>query len=545
MGFTDLMADMQFLSTPSARRATGGTTSTEWTPTNFYPRPPRGGRHPTADSAAVYSDFYPRPPRGGRHPSAGRWRRVHNFYPRPPRGGRRCQPRPGSRPDQFLSTPSARRATAIGERQDVKRLISIHALREEGDAGAVSVLLYPVISIHALREEGDALKKRQIVQGVDFYPRPPRGGRPPLPWLHIASGKNFYPRPPRGGRHGGPDPSGRGFRFLSTPSARRATAIRLYGKRKSLYFYPRPPRGGRLYGVRVIGLVHEFLSTPSARRATAVAGAFVILWNNFYPRPPRGGRRFALCQDLLPGLISIHALREEGDVGQDPPFLRPFDFYPRPPRGGRRLHFLPCHHCQGFLSTPSARRATRSAAPLFVPDKISIHALREEGDVHWTDCTRTSGIFLSTPSARRATSLPIQRPPSCTISIHALREEGDLFSPCPRGRGSRFLSTPSARRATWAPRRRSTGLLFLSTPSARRATRVFNNAPIILVFLSTPSARRATAHPAPRSPSARYFYPRPPRGGRPSPCPVRLRHPDFYPRPPRGGRPRASGMPPR
>ena len=44
MGFTDLMADMQFLSTPSARRAT---LTIPWYlrgEMDFYPRPPRGGR---------------------------------------------------------------------------------------------------------------------------------------------------------------------------------------------------------------------------------------------------------------------------------------------------------------------------------------------------------------------------------------------------------------------------------------------------------------------------------------------------------------------
>ena len=55
----------------------------------------------------------------------------------------------------FLSTPSARRATVssmtIGER--VK--ISIHALREEGDQIQLQPFTALVISIHALREEGD------------------------------------------------------------------------------------------------------------------------------------------------------------------------------------------------------------------------------------------------------------------------------------------------------------------------------------------------------------------------------------------------------
>ena len=35
------------------------------------------------------------------------------------------------------------------------RAISIHALREEGDAVRLVCLLFDFISIHALREEGD------------------------------------------------------------------------------------------------------------------------------------------------------------------------------------------------------------------------------------------------------------------------------------------------------------------------------------------------------------------------------------------------------
>ena len=56
--------------------------------------------------------------------------------------------------------------------------ISIHALREEGDdeSGAIAVSIG--ISIHALREEGDALTAMLDIGGMDFYPRPPRGGRP-------------------------------------------------------------------------------------------------------------------------------------------------------------------------------------------------------------------------------------------------------------------------------------------------------------------------------------------------------------------------------
>ena len=80
------------------------------------------------------------------------------------------------------------------------------------------------------------------------------------------------------------------------------------------------------------------------------------------------------------GIISIHALREEGDQIGD--IIIPFDIE--------------------FLSTPSARRATRRSVQFGHIDDISIHALREEGDL------------------RKA-----QHCNSRNISIHALREEGD------------------------------------------------------------------------------------------------------------------------
>ena len=57
------------------------------------------------------------------------------FYPRPPRGGRQEKPRLPLLLSRFLSTPSARRATHAPGEQHIDRIISIHALREEGDRG--------------------------------------------------------------------------------------------------------------------------------------------------------------------------------------------------------------------------------------------------------------------------------------------------------------------------------------------------------------------------------------------------------------------------
>ena len=59
-----------------------------------------------------------------------------------------------------------------------------------------------------------------------------------------------------------------------------------------------------------------------------------------------------------PQMISIHALREEGDASPVQPLRMVGNFYPRPPRGGRLI---------------------ATAAMIIIP-AISIHALREEGD---------------------------------------------------------------------------------------------------------------------------------------------------------------------
>ena len=79
------------------------------------------------------------------------------------------------------------------------------------------------ISIHALREEGDLKQRACFKHHSNFYPRPPRGGRLAL-LIGIPVIKDFYPRPPRGGRLSMPLSLSARRKFLSTPSARRATS---------------------------------------------------------------------------------------------------------------------------------------------------------------------------------------------------------------------------------------------------------------------------------------------------------------------------------
>ena len=57
--------------------------------------------------------------------------------------------------------------------------------------------------------------------------------------------------------------------------------------------------------------------------------------------------------------------------------------------------------------------------------QISIHALREEDDQRFMLISPFWYLFLSTPSARRATRPTSWKASMVSISIHALREEGD------------------------------------------------------------------------------------------------------------------------
>ena len=195
----------------------------------------------------------------------------------------------------------------------------------------------------------------------------------------------------------------------------------------------------------------RFLSTPSARRATGKRGLHQrhhpisihalreegdyaqerpeTGHGDFYPRPPRGGRRSTLRRMRDRRKISIHALREEGDVHLEPQESPLLDFYPRPPRGGRLARrraggrgFAISIHALREEGDEELRGASGSA-------EISIHALREEGDRDLVVFLRNPDGFLSTPSARRATG-----------------EDPEGFAEL-----AEFLSTPSARRATTKP----------------------------------------------------------------------------------------------
>ena len=169
-------------------------------------------------------------------------------------------------------------------------------------------------------------------------------------------------------------------------------------------------------------------------------------------------------------VISIHALREEGDhgLGQRQSTCQQFL---STPSARRATVWVSANSRQfRFLSTPSARRATGQRGRILQPCVISIHALREEGDEEQREEMAKAVLFLSTPSARRATFQWEEMRMGKMISIHALREEGDHSPGQYPGAGANFYPRPPRGGRQEAGRISFAEFKFLSTPSARRAT---------------------------------------------------------------------------
>ena len=147
-------------------------------------------------------------------------------------------------------------------------------------------------------------------------------------------------------------------KFLSTPSARRATRIQWLRCPCRRYFYPRPPRGGRPSVSVTRSTSQGFLSTPSARRATEDDESLRKRVQEFLSTPSaRRATGSALLFTTLPRFLSTPSARRATYRARLFEYLKR-NFYPRPPRGGRRGVQIPSLAPKLFLSTPSARRAT-------------------------------------------------------------------------------------------------------------------------------------------------------------------------------------------
>ena len=284
---------------------------------HFYPRSPRGERHPICGlRGPVHGDFYPRSPRGERRTggvdnsqqikflstlpargATGRRHRDHrrpgnfyprsprgerpaartafdfkkDFYPRSPRGERQAAHAPSQAWARFLSTLPARGATReLGLDWNADKFLSTLPARGATCLLAVSCSALWGISIHAPREGSD--------------------------WTCWTAGlcwRAFLSTLPARGATRQPD-AGPCHRHISIHAPREGSD-KLKKPRGSWppYFYPRSPRGERLYDYGNNTAQFLFLSTLPARGATVCR----------------------CCLEHVPE-ISIHAPREGSDFGR-------------------------------------------------------------------------------------------------------------------------------------------------------------------------------------------------------------------------------------
>ena len=235
-----------------------------------------------------------------------------NFYPRPPRGGRPATALHRGKAAVFLSTPSARRATFWRFRNGLCDEISIHALREEGDAVGKDLYLCAFKFLSTPSARRATYKRTELEPSMDIS-------------IHALREE--------GDREG--------QRTQNTVGLISIHALREEGD--AGWRYGCSPADISIHALREEGDICRF--GASSERPISI-----------HALREEGDHGDATAARHLD--ISIHALREEGDgyLTERNPQKR--NFYPRPPRGGRRTALRASSGYSIFLSTPSARRAT-------------------------------------------------------------------------------------------------------------------------------------------------------------------------------------------
>ena len=394
-----------------------------------------------------------------------------DFYPRPPWGGRLGLPEKGQ--------------------ETIK--ISIHALRGEGDPEAATLIL-GLPEFLSTPSVGRATFRRQQrpERHNNFYPRPPWGGRPPFA-VTAPLADNL---------------------FLSTPSVGRATTA--FRKRGTITEFLSTPSVGRATSQHCANLLRFTISIHALRGEGDFVQSFMIHpTSKISIHALRGEGDKALPEVAAVLVISIHALRGEGDrrPGGHPQGCT-HNFYPRPPWGGRLCILKMSTPPKNFYPRPPWGGRPAAFWPAFVPDEISIHALRGEGDgvfsrLPWRDIN----FYPRPPWGGRLRNVPLDQL-SDEISIHALRGEGDMTKITTVQSIPQFLSTPSVGRATrrgrplGCPHGISIHALRGEGDLGRGNGRVFR--PISIHALRGEGDGRGESAGA----AGGDFYPRPPWGGR-------------------------------
>ena len=312
--------------------------------------------------------------------------------------------------------------------------------------------------------------------------------------------------------------------FLSTPPSRVATQRQLRGVVRICVSIHATLAGGDLIFLCNPFDYWQFLSTPPSRVATH-RPLDPQLAHQVSIHATLAGGDLAIFANILLTTVSIHATLAGGDITTISPLTKTHGFYPRHPRGWR--------------PTGLDSRLLR--------ERVSIHATLAGGDSLAMCCSSCPRQFLSTPPSRVAT----------VMIVYQSFQQLFLSTPTATLTGARgwFLSTPPSRVATVLVRfflRRCRVSIHATLAGGDEKQRSFHlrrnrfyprhprgwrpSGAIVStsqkLFLSTPPSRVATFYFYAANSAFPRFYPRHPRGWRPSARSAAASAPVFLSTPP-------------
>ena len=237
---------------------------------NFYPHPPCGGRHARARSASGdWMHFYPHPPCEGRHRLAVLTGLRPGISIHVPLAGDDAIADTITAFNWIFLSTSPLRGTTGNSLVDVRFTVDFYPRPPCGGrphSSCITVFPKPFLSTSPLRGT-TTLRSWLRAAERNFYPRPPCGGRPGPQGVSDQGGGHFYPRPPCGGRQRLEMTGRRKEKFLST-SPLRGTTVRLLALVLSrLFLSTSPLRGTTCRSLRTWGTA-TFLSTSPLRGTT-------------------------------------------------------------------------------------------------------------------------------------------------------------------------------------------------------------------------------------------------------------------------------------
>ena len=268
------------------------------------------------------------------------------------------------------------------------------------------------------------MKSAPYIYKVNFYPRPPCGGRPSRQGFLLCPFSFLSTSPLRGTTHAKPHNGGQRRISIHVPLAGddKATSWRLTPARN---FYPRPPCGGRPAGQQIDFCRMLFLSTSPLRGTTGNLA---------------NGR-----QQII---ISIHVPLAGDDALSLMPLASPDIFLSTSPLRGTTFSSTALRAWTVFLSTSPLRGTTPFDGGGVSPVLISIHVPLAGDDIGGCGLVRPELISIHVPLAGDDGKVQVRIPGrGIFLSTSPLRGTTlPYFTPFA---ATKFLSTSPLRGTTW------------------------------------------------------------------------------------------------